>query len=142
MPPEGIFNNRKPRDATAAALSRTPPLPRCDRGADCDITGSRLEGSLWSFASIAARLSWRRWCRDCPRAGCKRAACPVRRAPPYAAGQARFESGLTHVLGEARPECHRVALVNYPDSRTKAHQDSLARCMALEHGTACGDRSW
>jgi hypothetical protein len=34
-----------------------PRLPRCDRGADCDVTGSGLEGSLWSFASIAARSS-------------------------------------------------------------------------------------
>ena len=30
---------------------------RSDRGADCGVTGSRLEGSLWSFASIAARIS-------------------------------------------------------------------------------------
>jgi hypothetical protein len=34
-----------------------PRLPRCDRGADCDVTGSGLESSLWSFALIAARSS-------------------------------------------------------------------------------------
>jgi hypothetical protein len=36
----------------------------------------------------------------------------------------------THVHGKSRAECHRVALVNYPDPRTKAHQDAMARCMA------------
>jgi hypothetical protein len=35
-----------------------------------------------------------------------------------------------HVHGKSRAECHRIALVNYPDPRSKAHQDAMARCMA------------
>jgi hypothetical protein len=32
--------------------------------------------------------------------------------------------------GKSRAECHKIALVNYPDPRSKAHQDAMARCMA------------
>jgi hypothetical protein len=27
-------------------------------------------------------------------------------------------------------QCHREALVKYPDNKTKEHQDAMARCMA------------
>ena len=33
------------------------------------------------------------------------------------AAATKKQTELTHVLGESRPECHRVALVNNPDSR-------------------------
>jgi hypothetical protein len=32
--------------------------------------------------------------------------------------------------GKSRAVCHKEALVTYPDPRTKAHQDAMARCMA------------
>jgi hypothetical protein len=32
--------------------------------------------------------------------------------------------------GKSQAECHRAALVVYPNPRTKEHQDAMARCMA------------
>jgi hypothetical protein len=40
--------------------------------------------------------------------------------PPFALAQ------QTKTIGQ----CHREALVKYPDNKTKEHQDAMARCMA------------
>jgi len=40
--------------------------------------------------------------------------------PPFALAQQTKTNG----------QCHREALVKYPESRTKEHQDAMARCMA------------